>query len=264
MVLSYMEERTARRTLAEVYVASDRYTWWASKMDLTQTQYSALANFTKEFDKAQSTNLVVVTNSLVKSHVTLNFAAGLLSRKVLLSFFHPYDIECTSSPTSFLDDFALVSSTYSDKVMGMVEQDIACMGGFEVFEGYYLEKNESSSSLMEELNFLDCDNSKELFEQELMHHPQPPLQPPTMHTTNPPQTHNFQPSRPNISTSHLSISTSSDEDIQRRHKRKRKWMDYFERLMKDVVVKQEELQKKFLEMLKKREKDRRGFNKWRK
>ncbi|KAL2519895.1 Trihelix transcription factor GT-2 [Forsythia ovata] len=89
---------------------------------------------------------------------------------------------------------------------------------------------------------------------------QPSSQPPTMHTTNPPQTHNFQPSRPNISTSHLwistSSSTSSDEDIQRRHKRKRKWMDYFERLMKDVIEKQEELQKKFLETLEKREKDR--------
>ncbi|KAL2497107.1 Duplicated homeodomain-like superfamily protein [Abeliophyllum distichum] len=89
---------------------------------------------------------------------------------------------------------------------------------------------------------------------------QPPLQPPTMHTTNPPQTHNFQPSRPNTSTSYLSISTSSstssDEDIQRRHKRKRKWVDYFERLMKDVIEKQEELQKKFLETLEKREKDR--------
>ncbi|CAI9754418.1 unnamed protein product [Fraxinus pennsylvanica] len=88
----------------------------------------------------------------------------------------------------------------------------------------------------------------------------PPLQPPAMNTTNPPQTQTFPPSRPNISASHLSISTSSstssDEDIQRRHKRKRKWMDYFERLMKDVIGKQEELQKKFLETLEKRERDR--------
>ncbi|KAL2509564.1 trihelix transcription factor GT-2-like [Forsythia ovata] len=87
---------------------------------------------------------------------------------------------------------------------------------------------------------------------------QSPLQPPTMHTTNHPQTHNFQPSRPNISTSHLLISTSSstssDEDIQRWHKRKWKWMDYFERLMNDVIEKQEELQKKFLGMLEKRKK----------
>ncbi|VFQ80144.1 unnamed protein product [Cuscuta campestris] len=51
-------------------------------------------------------------------------------------------------------------------------------------------------------------------------------------------------------------STSSDEDMQRRHRRKRKWKDFFERLMKDVIEKQEELQKKFLEALEKRERDR--------
>ncbi|CAA2993538.1 trihelix transcription factor GT-2-like [Olea europaea subsp. europaea] len=83
----------------------------------------------------------------------------------------------------------------------------------------------------------------------------PPLQPPTMHTTNPLQTHTLPPSRPNISIS-TSSSTSSDEDIQRRHKRKRKWMEYFEILMKDVIEKQEELHKKFLETLEKRERDR--------
>ncbi|KAL8515147.1 hypothetical protein ACS0TY_014016 [Phlomoides rotata] len=53
-----------------------------------------------------------------------------------------------------------------------------------------------------------------------------------------------------------SSSTSSDEDIHRRQGKKRKWKDYFERLMKDVVQKQEELQKKFLETLEKRERDR--------
>ncbi|PIN03558.1 Transcription factor GT-2 [Handroanthus impetiginosus] len=53
-----------------------------------------------------------------------------------------------------------------------------------------------------------------------------------------------------------SSSTSSDEDIQRRRGRKRKWKDYFERLMREVISKQEELQKKFLDALEKRERDR--------
>ncbi|CAA2992633.1 trihelix transcription factor GT-2-like [Olea europaea var. sylvestris] len=85
-------------------------------------------------------------------------------------------------------------------------------------------------------------------------------QPPTMHTTNPPQAHTFPPSCSKISTSHLSISTSSstssDEDIQRRYRKKQKWVGYFERLMKDVTEKQEEMQEKFLETLEKREMDR--------
>ncbi|XP_022854864.1 trihelix transcription factor GT-2-like [Olea europaea var. sylvestris] len=88
---------------------------------------------------------------------------------------------------------------------------------------------------------------------------QPLLPPPTMNTTTttstyPPQSHTFQPS--NLVFSNSSSSTSSDEDIQRRRGRKRKWKDFFERLMKDVIDKQEELQKKFLETLEKRERDR--------
>ncbi|XP_011101538.1 trihelix transcription factor GT-2-like [Sesamum indicum] len=89
--------------------------------------------------------------------------------------------------------------------------------------------------------------------------PFPPLQQPPA-TAVPPQSHNFQPSYHHISMSLLSnstsSSTSSDEDIQRRRGRKRKWKDYFERLMKDVIQKQEELQRKFLDTLEKRERDR--------
>ncbi|CAN4118106.1 unnamed protein product [Withania somnifera] len=59
-----------------------------------------------------------------------------------------------------------------------------------------------------------------------------------------------------LSNSTSSSSTSSDEDIQRRHMKKRKWKDFFEKLMKDVIEKQEELQKKFMETLEKRERDR--------
>ncbi|XP_009618661.1 trihelix transcription factor DF1-like [Nicotiana tomentosiformis] len=66
------------------------------------------------------------------------------------------------------------------------------------------------------------------------------------------------PSHQNISAMSYSTSssTSSDEDIQRRHKKKRKWKDFFERLMKDVIDKQEDLQRRFLETLEKRERDR--------
>ncbi|XP_054786770.1 trihelix transcription factor DF1 [Prosopis cineraria] len=53
-----------------------------------------------------------------------------------------------------------------------------------------------------------------------------------------------------------SSSTSSDETIEARRKRKRKWKDFFERLMKEVIEKQEELQKKFLEAIEKREHER--------
>ncbi|XP_073019821.1 trihelix transcription factor DF1-like [Primulina eburnea] len=84
---------------------------------------------------------------------------------------------------------------------------------------------------------------------------------PSINTSNLPQTHPFQSSHdPHILSSLLSdsssSSTSSDEDIQRRRGKKRKWKDFFERLMKEVVQKQEELQKKFLETLEKRERDR--------
>uniref|UniRef100_A0A0V0HF58 Putative ovule protein n=1 Tax=Solanum chacoense TaxID=4108 RepID=A0A0V0HF58_SOLCH len=53
-----------------------------------------------------------------------------------------------------------------------------------------------------------------------------------------------------------SSSTSSDEDIQRRHKKKRKWKDYFEKFTKDVINKQEESHRRFLEKLEKREHER--------
>ncbi|XP_060198576.1 trihelix transcription factor DF1-like [Lycium barbarum] len=66
------------------------------------------------------------------------------------------------------------------------------------------------------------------------------------------------PSHQNMSAMSYSTSssTSSDEDIQTRHKKKRKWKDFFLQLKKDVIEKQEELQRKFLETLEKRERDR--------
>ncbi|XP_012066018.1 trihelix transcription factor GT-2 isoform X2 [Jatropha curcas] len=59
-----------------------------------------------------------------------------------------------------------------------------------------------------------------------------------------------------FSNSTSSSSTSSDVELQGRRKRKRKWKDFFERLMKEVVHKQEDMQRKFLEAIEKREHDR--------
>ncbi|KAF8084984.1 hypothetical protein N665_0688s0005 [Sinapis alba] len=59
-----------------------------------------------------------------------------------------------------------------------------------------------------------------------------------------------------------SYSTSSDVEVggtkttTRKKKRKRKWKEFFEGLMKQVVDKQEELQRKFLEAVEKREHER--------
>ncbi|KAJ6399094.1 hypothetical protein OIU77_019776 [Salix suchowensis] len=53
-----------------------------------------------------------------------------------------------------------------------------------------------------------------------------------------------------------SSSTSSDAELLGRRKRKRKWKDFFERLMKEVIQKQEEMQKKFLEAIERREHER--------
>lgn len=70
--------------------------------------------------------------------------------------------------------------------------------------------------------------------------------PPSMNASNPPP----------VMSNSTSSSTSSDEDIHRRHGKKRKWKDYFQRLLNDVVHKQEEMQRKFLETLEKRERER--------
>ncbi|KAF3445514.1 hypothetical protein FNV43_RR10690 [Rhamnella rubrinervis] len=60
----------------------------------------------------------------------------------------------------------------------------------------------------------------------------------------------------NLFSSSTSSSTASDEEFQARHKRKRKWKDFFKKLTKEVLRKQEELQKKFLEAVEKNEHER--------
>ncbi|CAK9313771.1 unnamed protein product [Citrullus colocynthis] len=59
----------------------------------------------------------------------------------------------------------------------------------------------------------------------------------------------------NSTSDDINSSTSSDE-ASRKRRRKRKWKDFFERLMKEVIQKQEEMQKRFLEAIEKREQER--------
>ncbi|KAH7568059.1 hypothetical protein ACOSP7_009564 [Xanthoceras sorbifolium] len=96
----------------------------------------------------------------------------------------------------------------------------------------------------------------------------PPTTNPTISTT--PPTHNisFYPSGApssfpnnvsmNLFSSSTSSSTASDEETEDvgDNKRKRKWKDFFKRITKQVIRKQEELQDKFLEAIEKREHDR--------
>ncbi|GLT32131.1 hypothetical protein SLA2020_068190 [Shorea laevis] len=63
----------------------------------------------------------------------------------------------------------------------------------------------------------------------------------------------------NISSSVFSTSTSSStasEESGGSSKRKRKWKEFFKRLTKEVIEKQEELQRKFLEAVEKQENER--------
>ncbi|KAL2601803.1 hypothetical protein AAZV13_10G187600 [Glycine max] len=85
-----------------------------------------------------------------------------------------------------------------------------------------------------------------------------PSYPPTNPTNFPPPPNPTLPSSFPTDTfsNSSSSSTSSEETLEGRRKRKRKWKDFFERLMKEVIEKQEELQKKFLEAIEKREDDR--------
>ncbi|XP_076929390.1 trihelix transcription factor DF1-like [Bidens hawaiensis] len=68
----------------------------------------------------------------------------------------------------------------------------------------------------------------------------------------------FSFSQLNMSVSNSSSSsTSSDDELpERRGSRKRKWKEFFGRLMTEVISKQEELQSKFLDTLDRREHDR--------
>ncbi|KAJ8762874.1 hypothetical protein K2173_023003 [Erythroxylum novogranatense] len=68
----------------------------------------------------------------------------------------------------------------------------------------------------------------------------------------------FQNLSAHLFSSSTSSSTASDEDLDGsgKRKRKRKWKDFFQRLTKDVLTKQEELQRRLLETIDKREHER--------
>ncbi|XP_050366235.1 trihelix transcription factor DF1-like [Argentina anserina] len=90
----------------------------------------------------------------------------------------------------------------------------------------------------------------------------PPQQNPTSHLSHH-QATTFVPHStfPSISSADLmsnstASSTSSDEEMEGRAKRKRKWKDFFETLMKEVVRKQEDLQRRFFEAIEKREQEK--------
>ncbi|EPS67979.1 hypothetical protein M569_06795, partial [Genlisea aurea] len=59
-----------------------------------------------------------------------------------------------------------------------------------------------------------------------------------------------------LSTTSSSSSTSSDGDVHRRRGRKRRWKEFFHGLLRDVIHKQEELHRNFLETVEKRERER--------
>ncbi|XP_022773389.1 trihelix transcription factor GT-2-like [Durio zibethinus] len=88
------------------------------------------------------------------------------------------------------------------------------------------------------------------------------IAPPNTNLTVPslPSTNPTIPSFPNIladlMSNSTSSSTSSDLKLEDRRKRKRKWKDFFERKMKEMIQKQEEMQKNFLEAIEKREHER--------
>ncbi|KAK2457921.1 trihelix transcription factor DF1 [Trifolium repens] len=88
-----------------------------------------------------------------------------------------------------------------------------------------------------------------------------PSPPSTNATTNPNNNNNVPYSLPNMNnlfsntTTSTSSSTASDEDLEEKYRKKRKWKDYFRRLTRQVLAKQEEMQKKFLEAIDKREKE---------
>ena len=86
---------------------------------------------------------------------------------------------------------------------------------------------------------------------------------PTSNNNNNPPSTITPPSFPNFPADLLSNSSSSSTSSEetptteaRGRKRKRKWKDFFERLMKEVIEKQEELQRRFLEAIEKREQER--------
>ncbi|KAL7618857.1 hypothetical protein Lser_V15G00252 [Lactuca serriola] len=70
------------------------------------------------------------------------------------------------------------------------------------------------------------------------------------------QKRTFPFSQPNMSGSTNSATSSDTFSDDEPPQKKRKWQDFFGKLMKEVIVKQEELQKRFLDTIERRERDR--------
>ncbi|CAN7130503.1 unnamed protein product [Brassica rapa subsp. narinosa] len=163
--------------------------------------------------------------------------------------------------------------------LGYIRNAKKCKEKFENVYKYHKRTKEGRTGKSEGKTYRFFDQLEAL---ETHHQPQtqpPPLRPhnnnSSMFSTPPPVTTTIippttTPSFPNISgdfmsdnstSSSSSYSTSSDVDIgggggRNKKKRKRKWKEFFERLMKQVVDKQEELQRQFLEAVEKRERER--------
>ncbi|CAN7123446.1 unnamed protein product [Brassica rapa subsp. narinosa] len=165
--------------------------------------------------------------------------------------------------------------------LGYIRNAKKCKEKFENVYKYHKRTKEGRTEKSEgkTYRFFDQLEALETHSTSSSHHHQPQSQPhnnssmfstPPPVTTVIPPTTNITPSFPNISGDFLSdnstsssYSTSSDVEVgdtktttTRRKKRKRKWKEFFERLMKQVVGKQEELQRKFLETVEKREHER--------
>ncbi|CAN6845544.1 hypothetical protein Bca4012_050470 [Brassica carinata] len=167
--------------------------------------------------------------------------------------------------------------------LGYIRNAKKCKEKFENVYKYHKRTKEGRTGKSEgkTYRFFDQLEALETHATSSSHHHQPQSQPhnnssmfstPPPVTTVIPPTRNITPSFPNISgdflsdnstSSSSSYSTSSDVEVgdtktttTREKKRKRKWKEFFERLMKQVVGKQEELQRKFLEAVEKREHER--------
>ncbi|KAF8106899.1 hypothetical protein N665_0130s0065 [Sinapis alba] len=170
--------------------------------------------------------------------------------------------------------------------LGYIRNAKKCKEKFENVYKYHKRTKEGRTGKSEGKTYRFFDQLEAL---ETHHHqplqPQPPLQPhhnnnnSSMFSTPPPVTTTNITTHPpplnipsfqnisgdflsdNSTSSSSSYSTSSDVEIgggrkKKKKKRKRKWKEFFERLMKQVVDKQEELHRQFLEAVEKRESER--------
>ncbi|CAH8371004.1 unnamed protein product [Eruca vesicaria subsp. sativa] len=173
--------------------------------------------------------------------------------------------------------------------LGYIRSAKKCKEKFENVYKYHKRTKEGRSGKSEgkTYRFFDQLEALETHHQQQQHQPpqpQPPqTQPPplrphnnnnnsSMFTTPPPTNITALPPFPNISgdflsdnstSSSSSYSTSSDVEIsgggdgrKKKKRKRRKCKEFFERLMRQVVDKQEELQRQFLEAVEKREQER--------